>query len=165
MSHTRKKRLGAALAAAGLTLQLTSCGTILHPERRGQPPGRLDPAIVVLDAVGLLLFFVPGVIAFAVDFTTGTIYLPPEHATLIEAAPGELRTVRLSPQELTPEQISDVVARETGKRVRLQPGAYRATPLGSPADLSGGAWNRAEAAGQGSYVRFPGRPDEPPARE
>lgn len=56
----------------------SGCGTILYPERRGQPAGPLDWKIVALDAVGLLLFFVPGVIAFAVDFTTGTIYLPSE---------------------------------------------------------------------------------------
>jgi hypothetical protein len=29
-----------------------------------------------LDGLGLLLFFVPGVVAFAVDFYTGAIYLP-----------------------------------------------------------------------------------------
>nr|WP_269783542.1 hypothetical protein [Marinibactrum halimedae] len=61
---------------------LSACGTILHPERRGQSGGQLDPAIVVLDAVGLLMFFVPGVVAFAVDFTTGAIYLPRGHASV-----------------------------------------------------------------------------------
>jgi hypothetical protein len=57
---------------------VVGCGTILHPERRHQPPGGgLDWGIVALDTLGLLLFFIPGVIAFAVDFTTGAIYLPP----------------------------------------------------------------------------------------
>ena len=37
----------------------------------------MDWGIFALDAVGLLLFFLPGVIAFAVDFSTGAIYLPP----------------------------------------------------------------------------------------
>ena len=48
----------------------------MHPERKGQRPGKLDWTVVGLNAVGLLLFFVPGVIAFAVDFATGAIYLP-----------------------------------------------------------------------------------------
>ena len=65
-----------ALCSTGLILQLTACGTILHPERKGQRSGQIDPAIAVLDAVGLLFFLIPGVIAFAVDFTNGTIYLP-----------------------------------------------------------------------------------------
>jgi hypothetical protein len=36
----------------------------MYPERRGQKPvGLIDPAIAVLDALGLRLFIVPGVIA------------------------------------------------------------------------------------------------------
>lgn len=62
--------------SASLLAQLTACGTILHPERKGQKSGRIDPAIAVLDGLGLLLFLIPGVIAFAVDFSNGTIYLP-----------------------------------------------------------------------------------------
>jgi hypothetical protein len=56
--------------------QLVACGTILHPERKGQRAGQIDPAIAVFDAIGLLFFLIPGVIAFAVDFNNGTIYLP-----------------------------------------------------------------------------------------
>lgn len=70
------KKLMAMMISTGLILNLTACGTILHPERKGQSSGRLDAGIVLLDAVGLLFFFVPGVIAFAVDFSNGTIYLP-----------------------------------------------------------------------------------------
>ena len=32
--------------------------------------------MAVLDGIGLLFFIIPGVIAFAVDFSNGTIYLP-----------------------------------------------------------------------------------------
>ena len=67
------------LAGTGLTLaaaSLGACGTILHPERKGQIDGRIDPAVAILNGVGLLLFLVPGVIAFAVDFSNGTIYRP-----------------------------------------------------------------------------------------
>lgn len=70
------KKLIALLVTSGLILNLAACGTIIHPERKGQTSGRLDTSIVLLDALGLLFFFVPGVIAFAVDFSNGTIYLP-----------------------------------------------------------------------------------------
>ena len=62
--------------AASLLVQLTACGTILHPERKGQKGGQIDPAIAIFDGIGLLFFFLPGVISFAVDFSNGTIYLP-----------------------------------------------------------------------------------------
>ena len=70
------KRFISFLLGVVLVMNLAACGTILHPERKGQVGGRLDPGIVVLDAIGLLFFIVPGVIAFAVDFTNGTIYYP-----------------------------------------------------------------------------------------
>jgi hypothetical protein len=69
------RRLCTALIVVVLS-SIIGCGTIIYPERRGQAAGPLDAGIVVLDAVGLLFFFVPGVVAFAVDFATGAIYLP-----------------------------------------------------------------------------------------
>ncbi len=59
-----------------LMVQLTGCGTILYPERKGQKSGTIDSGIVVLDAFGFLIFIVPGVVAFIIDFSNGTIYLP-----------------------------------------------------------------------------------------
>ena len=78
----RRKFLSRAIQdsflAAG-TCGLTGCGTLLHSERVGQPHSRdIDWKIVALDGLGLLFFFVPGVVAFAVDFYTGAIYLPHE---------------------------------------------------------------------------------------
>lgn len=67
------------LAGTGLTLaaaSLSACGTIMYPERKGQIDGKIDPTVAILNGIGLLLFLVPGVIAFAVDFSNGTIYLP-----------------------------------------------------------------------------------------
>ncbi|GAA0697651.1 hypothetical protein GCM10009104_27510 [Marinobacterium maritimum] len=69
----------AGIAILTLSLALSGCGTIMHPERKGQVSGRIDPGVAVLDGLGLLFFFVPGVIAFAVDFSNGTIYLPGGH--------------------------------------------------------------------------------------
>lgn len=155
-----KKRLIAALVSAGLIIHLASCGTILHPERRGQPGGRLDPAIVVLNAVGLMLFFVPGVIAFAVDFSNGTIYLPPASAGPVPIiTPAELRTVRMSPAELTPERLETVVREQTGQNVRLQPGAYRAARLRQIDEFSADTVQRLQTSPDATKVTFPRRSD------
>jgi len=70
------RNIAALALIVAMTLNLVSCGTILYPERKGQGSGRIDPAIAILDGVGLLLFLIPGVIAFAVDFNNDTIYLP-----------------------------------------------------------------------------------------
>jgi hypothetical protein len=59
-----------------MILQLTACGYFLYPERRGQTTGQIDVGVAIMDGIGLLFFIIPGVVAFAVDFTNGTIYLP-----------------------------------------------------------------------------------------
>lgn len=68
--------IGGVLVATLLT-QLTACGSIFFPDRRGQIDGKIDPVVAVLDAVGLLFYVIPGLIAFGVDFATGAIYLEP----------------------------------------------------------------------------------------
>jgi hypothetical protein len=63
---------------------LSACGTLLHPERVGRPHSRdIDWKIAAMDGLGLLLFFVPGVIAFVVDFSTGAIYFPADGMSAI----------------------------------------------------------------------------------
>jgi hypothetical protein len=123
--------------AAGLpTLASTvlGCGTILYPERRGQPAGRLDWGIVALDAVGLLLFFVPGVIAFAVDFSNGTIYLPHESFGSLEdemSVGTTLRACRLESDRPSLADIESVVERETQVTLSLQDESVLSKPLNS----------------------------------
>lgn len=73
---TTKRHLLMGGSAAILATALSGCGTLLYPERKGQSGGRIDPAVAILDGIGLLLFLIPGLIAFAVDFSNGTIYLP-----------------------------------------------------------------------------------------
>jgi hypothetical protein len=126
---SRRRLVGITLALA-LALQSLSCGTLLYPERRGQPSGRLDPGVVALDAVGLILFFVPGIVAFAVDFATGTIYLPPERPYLVPAGDGRtFQVIRANPGELTPERVETIVSRQTGQTIRLTPGSFLATKI------------------------------------
>ncbi len=118
------------LTMLGLLVQSTGCGTLLHPERRGQRPGRIDPAIAILDGVGLLLFLVPGLIAFAVDFSTGAIYLPPEGYSQNDSFdPAQCEVLHVPPGELTPEKIEAVLSEHTGKSVKLNPSEYQVKPL------------------------------------
>jgi len=106
----------AGLIVAVLSFQLAACGTILYPERKGQRDGRLDIGVVLLDGIGLLCFIIPGVIAYAVDFSNGTIYLPGTRAKAMQADPSlrGLRTVRFDPKKCTPRLLQDLIRRETG---------------------------------------------------
>jgi hypothetical protein len=96
-------------------LLLTSCGTLMYPERRNSKGVKIDPHVAILDALGLLLFIIPGVIAFAVDFTTGCIYLPGGGKGSLDQEP--IHTVRPENGHLTPEFLSAVVYGYTGKHV------------------------------------------------
>lgn len=126
---SRRTFLRSALAAGGLISP--GCGTVLHPERRGQPAGRLDWGIVALDAVGLLLFFVPGVIAFAVDFSNGTIYLPPDQQYGKNRADRSrnLVTVRVSHEQLSVMELERVVSEHAQQDVQLLAGNYQTEEL------------------------------------
>jgi len=62
------------LGLAALVLLAPACGTLLYPERHGQDGGDLDPTVLILDGIGLLFWLVPGLLAFVVDFATGSIY-------------------------------------------------------------------------------------------
>jgi hypothetical protein len=133
---------------------LASCGTILYPERRGQPAGRLDVGVVVLDGIGLLLFLVPGVIAFAVDFATGAIYLPPQCATNPPAMSSELHKVQVNPAELTPERVAAIVGEHSGKSVSLRPGEYRAMAIQRPEQFTSDAVAELQADPHAARVIF-----------
>ena len=78
----RLKALASILLSTTLVTQLTACGSVFYPERRGQISGEIDPGVAILNGIGLLFYVVPGLIAFAVDFTTGAIYFPDERYTL-----------------------------------------------------------------------------------
>lgn len=111
-------RLGVAAALVITVIGTTACGTVLYPERRGQAAGRIDPAVAVLDGIGLLFFVVPGVIAFAVDFATGTIYLPgtASNSTLDM---DDAEVVRLDPDTIDVRSIERRLEQATGRDLDL----------------------------------------------
>ncbi len=71
----KKWLLGASLSV--YLVNSVGCGVLLYPERQGQSGGKIDPVVAVLNGVGLLFYVIPGLVAFAIDFHQGTIYLPP----------------------------------------------------------------------------------------
>jgi hypothetical protein len=113
------KIFGAAISVV-LIIQLSACGFFMYPERRGQSPGgRIDPAIATLDALGLLLFIFPGVIAFAVDITNGTLYFPSErHRSSTSNETKQMTVIRVNPGELNKKRIQEIVQRHTGVSIR-----------------------------------------------
>ena len=108
-----------------LVFQLSGCGTIFYPERRGQKAGHVDVGVAILDGIGLLFFLIPGVIAFAVDFSNGTIYLP--------AAP--LKQVKFDPKHSTMAGIERTIKEETGHTVKLDGENTRVTRLRSTDEM------------------------------
>ena len=103
-----------------LIMQLCACGYFMYPERRGQKPvGRVDPAIAALDALGLLLFIIPGVIAFAVDISNGTLYFPNgrRHSSVsTETEP--MIVIQINPAELNEKTLQEIVQKHTGVAIR-----------------------------------------------
>jgi hypothetical protein len=119
------KRLIAGVVAGVFLTQLVGCGTIMYPERKGQRDGKLDPAIVVLDAIGLLFFIVPGVIAFAADFSNGTIYLPGGKHAGVGSVDAPTRVVYLGDQINDSAAMARVLSDAAGqsidaKQIKLQ---------------------------------------------
>ena len=85
-----------------------------------------DP-IVIMDGIGLFFFIIPGLVAFAVDFTTGAIYFPAEHEH------GDRERTIFDRQETsakpTRQEIERAVAFRTGKRIDLTKDTVRVMEL------------------------------------
>lgn len=123
--------------ASLLATAASGCGTILYPERKGQPAGRLDWQVVALDTIGLLLFFIPGVIAFAVDFNNGTIYLPPdEYGKMPEDGDSvTLKTVAIGKPQPSPAEVEAAILKETSVAVKLDDTRLRSKAVRSIDDF------------------------------
>ena len=116
-----------------LVFQLAGCGTLLYPERRGQMAGRLDVGVVVLDAIGLLFFIIPGAIAFAVDFGNGCIYLPARPVIIQRSV--KLEQIKFDPKHTSLAQIEKIIKDRTGYAVKLTQGDVRISRLRSKDDM------------------------------
>ena len=114
----KNRRFFISALAAGIGSLLSGCGTILYPDRAYQQGrGNLDPAIVILDGIGLFFFIIPGLVAFAVDLTTGAIYFPPDHL------PGDRERTIFDRYDAsakpTLQEIEQGVALKSGKTIDL----------------------------------------------
>lgn len=118
-----------------LFVQVTACGTVLYPERRGQSAaGGIDVKIALLDGAGLLFGLIPGIIAFAVDFNNGAIYLPANgrnsftsgkrangQPTLVsDNGNANYRVIQVSKDQLTETGIEQIIYQETGTQINLR---------------------------------------------
>lgn len=102
------KKLCSYLLVATILLQTAACGYFMHPERRGQHVGdsnRIDVSVVALDAIGIIFFIIPGLIAYAVDFSSGTIYLP-------AGSHSEAKTIYVGEGNLDQEKLEQILSEE-----------------------------------------------------
>ncbi len=119
---------------AVFTLQLVGCGTLMYPERRGQRGGRLDVGVTILDGIGLLFFIIPGVIAFCVDFSNGTIYLP-EHRLMTSFNMKDFRAVKFDPKHTSMAMLEGIIKDQTGREVKLDQENVKVAKLKSLNDM------------------------------
>lgn len=112
----RTRVIGGALAAV-LVTQLSACGTIFYPDRRGQIEGKVDPVIVALDAIGILFYVIPGLVALGVDFATGAIYLP--DGQTYSVAPESLQETIGENGEVDRAKLKALIEQETGHSLPL----------------------------------------------
>ncbi|MEM9233736.1 MAG: hypothetical protein AAGA69_05800 [Pseudomonadota bacterium] len=116
---------------------LSGCGTLLYPERRGQTGGKIDPGVAVLNGVGLLLFVIPGLIAFAVDFSTGAIYLPGTRAEL-EEGKSDLKVVSFD-EQLNDEEMDRLWAAHYDQERPFRNAELTSRPISRLSELEGEA--------------------------
>lgn len=107
------------LVLAAMMTQTISCGTLLYPERRNaNPHNRIDPAACSSGRRLSDLFIVPGIIAFAVDFVTGAIYLPGGgQSVALSDDPEENRVIYVDPETLDTDTIKQVIRQNKGVEV------------------------------------------------
>ena len=121
------------LVCAVLIFQLAGCGTLMYPERRGQRGGRIDAGVAVMDGLCLLLFIIPGVIAYAVDFSNGTIYLPGTNRGSLDLK--DLKQVKFDPKHYNNATIEKIIKEETGYTVKLNQANVKISRLKSIDDM------------------------------
>jgi hypothetical protein len=116
-----------------LVVQLTGCGTLLYPERRGQRAGHVDAGVAILDGIGLFFFIIPGVIAFAVDFSNGTIYLPATAISSLDIK--DIKQVKFDPKHGTQADIERMIKEQTGQTIKWDQPDMQISKLRSTNDM------------------------------
>lgn len=129
----KSNRVLSVLMCAILTVQLTGCGTLLYPERKGQKSGKIDAGVAVLDGIGLLLFIIPGIIAFAIDFNNGTIYLPGTSRSSLDLQ--NIQQVKFDPKDGNRATIERLIWEQTGYTIKLDQSNMRVAQLKSTDDM------------------------------
>ncbi len=117
------------VVCAVLTVQLMGCGTIIYPERKGQKAGHIDAGVAILDGIGLLLFIIPGIIAFAVDFNNGTIYLPGTSRVSLDMK--YIKQVKFDARHASAASIAGIIKEQTGFDIALDQPNIRISRLKS----------------------------------
>ena len=111
MNPALRRGLSGLVLGVSITA-LVGCGTLFHPDRKGQVSGRIDPVVAIANGVGLLFYIVPGVVAYAVDFSNGTIYLPSDRTS------AGIDTLRLE-AGMDVARLERMLSEKTGKSVSL----------------------------------------------
>jgi len=113
-SYRFSTRALSLIVGLALVFQLAACGTILYPERKGQVSGKIDVGVAVLDGIGLLFFIIPGVIAYAVDFSNGTIYLPGTASVDgVDSQFSDWASIQIPAEKMTRNGIESIIAAHT----------------------------------------------------
>ncbi|MDF1667766.1 MAG: hypothetical protein P1V97_38875 [Planctomycetota bacterium] len=88
-----KKKMTASAMVALLLVSQSGCGILMHPERRYESRGEIDPTAVLLDCCWLFVGVLPGVAALGIDIASGGAWFPKK---LFALAPGEEVNLRIN---------------------------------------------------------------------
>lgn len=92
LTGLKKKTMGWSLIAVLLVSQ-SGCGILMHPERRYESRGEIDPTAVLLDCCWLFVGVLPGVAALGIDIASGGAWFPKKMFAL---APGKEVNLRMN---------------------------------------------------------------------
>jgi len=98
-----KRTLAAVLA---LATTAGGCGYFFHPERRGNEGGEIAGASLIGDLLWLIPGIVPGVVALAIDFSSGAIYYGGGSRTVVRVGAND--TIKVKLPEHAPQSTLDV---------------------------------------------------------
>ncbi|HOO39334.1 MAG TPA: hypothetical protein PLU81_04725 [Deltaproteobacteria bacterium] len=131
---SRLKRFLSTVILVTMLVSLTSCGYFLYPERRYQQKGELDFPIMILDGSSLLFaaitgqaaIAVIGVVALAVDFTSGSIYLPAKDKKAgLEVFPFD------NTKPLTKTDLESILSEYSGSPVHIDTDSIAVVDIGN----------------------------------